>query len=72
MKKLLVNVLITKLLENIKLFYNVNGELVKGLRDNSGKIIEIFLKIAPFFKIYSTYAANYVKVLDLIKVSNKY
>ena len=58
------------LFENIETLYNVNGELMKELKQNPENVAHAFCKLAPFFKLYSVYAYNYKRALDLLQVRN--
>lgn len=60
--------LLATLAENIKMLYNVSGELVAGLKRDPDNIAEMFHKLAPFFKLYSVYAYDYIQVLTLLQV----
>lgn len=60
--------LLSSLSENIKTLYNVSGELIKELKQNSENIAGAFHKLAPFFKLYSVYAYDYEQILSLLQV----
>ncbi|KAL0103088.1 hypothetical protein PUN28_017433 [Cardiocondyla obscurior] len=66
-KKLLDHPLIVTLAENIKTLYNVSGELVAGLKHNPENIAQVFHKLAPFFKLYSVYAYDYIQILNVLQ-----
>ncbi|KAG8222268.1 hypothetical protein J437_LFUL001466 [Ladona fulva] len=51
---------------NIETIYYVNGELLNELKNNEENIAAAFLKLAPFLKLYSVYAYDYQKSLDLL------
>ncbi|KAL0103089.1 hypothetical protein PUN28_017433 [Cardiocondyla obscurior] len=68
-KKLLDHPLIVTLAENIKTLYNVSGELVAGLKHNPENIAQVFHKLAPFFKLYSVYAYDYIQILNVLQVN---
>ncbi|XP_012522558.1 FYVE, RhoGEF and PH domain-containing protein 2 [Monomorium pharaonis] len=70
-KKLLDHPLLATLAENIKTLYNVSGELVAQLKHNSDNIVEVFHKLAPFFKLYSVYAYDYTQILNLLQTSEE-
>ena len=57
----------TTLFENIETLYNVNAELLKELKQDPENIATAFFKLAPFFKLYSVYAYNYKRALDLLQ-----
>lgn len=67
-RKLLDHPLLVTLLENIKTLYNVSGELVAGLKHNPDNISQVFHRLAPFFKLYSVYAYDYTRMLNLLQV----
>lgn len=67
-RKLLDHSLLSTLSENIKTLYNVSGELIKELKEDSQNIAGAFHKLAPFFKLYSVYAYDYEQILYLIQV----
>lgn len=60
--------LLSSLSENIKTLYNVSGELIKELKQDSENIAGAFHKLAPFFKLYSVYAYDYEQILSLLQV----
>lgn len=73
-KQLLKQEFCSTLFENIETLYNVNGELLKELKDDPENIARAFNKLAPFFKLYSVYAYNYKRALELlqeIQLNNK-
>lgn len=70
-RKLLNHPLLVTLLENIKTLYNVSGELVAGIKHNPENITEVFHKLAPFFKLYSIYAYDYIQVLNLLQINQE-
>ncbi|XP_034180211.1 FYVE, RhoGEF and PH domain-containing protein 4 [Osmia lignaria lignaria] len=70
-RKLLDHSLLSTLSENIKTLYNVSGELIKELKENSQNIAGAFHKLAPFFKLYSVYAYDYEQILYLIQVKQE-
>ncbi|XP_014294343.1 FYVE, RhoGEF and PH domain-containing protein 3 [Halyomorpha halys] len=50
---------LTHLFENLESVYNVNGELLNQLRLHGEDVAGAFIKVAPFFKLYSVYAYQY-------------
>lgn len=68
-KKLLNAMSYTTLFESIETLYNVNGELLKELKQNPDNVALAFRKLAPFFKLYSVYAYNYKRALILLQVN---
>ncbi|KAL6261843.1 hypothetical protein P5V15_006930 [Pogonomyrmex californicus] len=70
-RKLLNHPLFITFSENIKMLYNVSGELVTGLKHNPINIAGIFHKLAPFFKLYSIYAYDYVQMLNLLQTNQE-
>lgn len=67
-KQLLSHNSYTTLFENIETLYNVNGELLKELKQNPENVAQAFYRLAPFFKLYSVYAYNYKRALVLLQV----
>ncbi|XP_051164499.1 putative protein tag-52 [Leptopilina boulardi] len=57
----------TTLFENIETLYNVNAELLKELKQDPENVASAFCKLAPFFKLYSVYAYNYKRALELLQ-----
>lgn len=47
--------------------YDVNGALLKELKEDSTKVAEAFCKMAPFFKLYSVYAYNYTTAMSKLQ-----
>ncbi|XP_003427547.1 FYVE, RhoGEF and PH domain-containing protein 3 [Nasonia vitripennis] len=66
-KQLLNHNAYTTLFENIETLYNVNGELLKELKQNPENVAQAFCKLGPFFKLYSVYAYNYKRALVLLQ-----
>ncbi|KAJ8670649.1 hypothetical protein QAD02_001908 [Eretmocerus hayati] len=66
-KKLLSQTAYTTLFENIDTLYNVNGELLRELKQNPENVANAFCKLAPFLKLYSVYAYNYKRALVLLQ-----
>lgn len=54
---------------NIESIYQVNGELVHQLSVQRNNVGAAFVRLAPFFKLYSMYAYDYKAVLNLLEVS---
>lgn len=48
---------------HIEMMYNLNGELLRELQDDTDRVADAFLKLAPFFRLYSVYAFDYKKAL---------
>lgn len=67
-KKLLNHTILNTLLENIKTLYNISGELIKELKEDTENISGAFYKLAPFFKLYSVYAYDYEQLSTLLQV----
>lgn len=62
----------TSLFGQIEMIYNLNGELLKELEEDLENVANAFLKLAPFFKLYSVYAFDYKNaILILQDLSNK-
>jgi hypothetical protein len=53
---------------HIETLYNVNGELLHELKHNPENIAVSFLKLAPFFKLYSVYAYDYKEAMTVLQV----
>lgn len=70
-RKLLNHSLLSSLSENIKTLYNVSGELIKELKQDSENIAGAFHKLAPFFKLYSVYAYDYEQILSLLQTKQE-
>lgn len=49
----------TILFGQIEMIYNLNTELLKNLESDLGNVGKAFLRLAPFFKLYSVYAFDY-------------
>lgn len=62
------HILLNTLLENIKTLYNISGELIKELKQDTENISGAFYKLAPFFKLYSVYAYDYEQLSTLLQV----
>lgn len=59
----------TALFGQLELIYNLNSELLTQLEENLDDLGNAFLKLAPFFKLYSVYAFDYKNSLIMIQVS---
>lgn len=49
----------TILFGQLELIHNINNELMSRLENDLDDVANAFLKLAPFFKIYSVYAFDY-------------
>lgn len=47
----------------------MNNELYHALTSEDGDVGKAFLHLAPFLKVYSSYAKNYQQAMSLILVS---
>lgn len=56
---------------NIENIYELNGALLNELKVNISNVAVAFSKMAPFFKLYSVYAYNFVEGVNRVQV-NKY
>jgi hypothetical protein len=61
----------TSLFGQLELIHNINSELLDRLETDLDDVATAFLKLAPFFKIYSVYAFDYRKSMMLLQVSNE-
>ncbi|XP_069674405.1 rho guanine nucleotide exchange factor 39-like [Periplaneta americana] len=52
---------------HIESLYNVNGELLNELKLNPEHVAASFLKLAPFFKLYSVYAYDYKEAMAVLQ-----
>lgn len=52
----------------LELIYNLNKELLERLENDLDDCANAFLKLAPFFKIYSVYAFDFKQSLILLQV----
>lgn len=52
----------------IEMIYNLNSELLKNLEDDLGNVGKAFLRLAPFFKLYSVYAFDYNRSQIVLQV----
>lgn len=57
----------TTLFGQIEIIYNLNGELLKELEMDLNNVASAFLKLAPFFKLYSVYAFDYKNALLILQ-----
>lgn len=57
----------TSLFGQIEMIYNLNGEFLKELEENLENVGKAFMKIAPFFKLYSVYAFDYKNALLILQ-----
>lgn len=53
---------------NIETIYEVNGALLDELKKDLTNVAKAFLKLAPFFKLYSVYAYDYNKAIKRLQV----
>lgn len=53
---------------SIQTIYSVNEALLKELNKGSIHVAKAFLQIAPYFKMYSTYAIGFRKTLEFLQV----
>jgi len=67
-QKLASNQVLGKLFGNVETILNVNRELLVQLHPAKENVGEVFLKTAPFLKLYSVYAFNYKNVLETLQV----
>lgn len=58
----------TILFGQIEMIYNLNKELLKSLEKDLTKVGEAFLRLAPFFKLYSVYAFDYNRSQIVLQV----
>nr|CAH7719837.1 unnamed protein product [Callosobruchus chinensis] len=54
---------------NIISIYNVNKQLLEELEKGAQNVVAAFSKIGPFLKMYSVYASEFKKVLQLLQNS---
>ncbi|XP_030372492.1 guanine nucleotide exchange factor DBS [Scaptodrosophila lebanonensis] len=57
----------TALFGQIEMIYNLNGEFLRELEANVENVSQAFLKMAPFFKLYSVYAFDYRSALFILQ-----
>ena len=56
---------------NIETIYSVNGALLEELKEHPDNVSAAFLKLAPYFKLYSLYAYEYKHIVAFLQVSGK-
>ncbi|KAK9885963.1 hypothetical protein WA026_013839 [Henosepilachna vigintioctopunctata] len=66
-RKLLNNNDYETLFGNIQTIYTVNNTLLKELYRGSTNVANAFLKIAPYFKLYSSYAIGFKNTLSTLQ-----
>lgn len=57
----------TTLFGQIEMIHNLNGEFLKELESDMDNVAKAFLKMAPFFKLYSVYAFDYRNALLVLQ-----
>lgn len=57
----------TSLFGQLELIHNINSELLSRLEADLDDVANAFLKLAPFFKIYSVYAFDYTMKMHLLQ-----
>lgn len=57
----------TNLFGQLELIHNINNELLSRLETDLDDVANAFLKLAPFFKIYSVYAFDYRNSMILLQ-----
>ncbi|EDV95919.1 rhoGEF domain-containing protein gxcJ [Drosophila grimshawi] len=57
----------TALFGQIEMIHNLNGEFLRELEANMENVAYAFLKMAPFFKLYSVYAFDYRGALFILQ-----
>ncbi|XP_062130166.1 putative protein tag-52 [Drosophila sulfurigaster albostrigata] len=57
----------TALFGQIEMIHNLNGEFLRELEANMENVAQAFLKMAPFFKLYSVYAFDYRGALFILQ-----
>lgn len=62
----------TSLFGQLELIYNINKELLNHLENDLSDVARGFIKMAPFFKLYSIFAFDYKNSLILLQVVIKY
>ncbi|XP_015521993.1 FYVE, RhoGEF and PH domain-containing protein 3 [Neodiprion lecontei] len=70
-KKIITHASYIALFGNIETIYNVNGELLRELKQDPDNVARAFYKLAPFFKLYSVYAYDYKQALMLLQGTQK-
>lgn len=56
---------------NIETLYKVNGALLEELKTNPENVAAAFLKLAPYFKLYSVYAYDYKQIVSILQEMHK-
>ena len=59
----------TTLFGQLELIHNLNKELLSHLENDLADVARGFIKLAPFFKLYSIFAFDYKSSLILLQVS---
>lgn len=62
----------TVLFGQIEMIYNLNTELLKNLEADLSNVGQAFLRLAPFFKLYSVYAFDYNRSQIVLQVKSNY
>ncbi|XP_023295636.2 putative protein tag-52 isoform X1 [Lucilia cuprina] len=57
----------TTLFGQIEMIHNLNGEFLRELESDMDNVAQAFLKMAPFFKLYSVYAFDYRNALLVLQ-----
>lgn len=57
----------TALFGQVEMIYNLNKELLNELENDLDNVSKAFLRLAPFFKLYSVYAFDYKSSLLLLQ-----
>jgi RhoGEF domain len=57
----------TNLFGQIELIYSINKEFLNRLETNHNDVATVFLKMSPFFKIYSVYAFDFKNCMVLLQ-----
>lgn len=57
----------TSLFGQIEMIYNLNGEFLKELETDLDNIAMSFVKMAPYFKLYSVYAFDYKNAILIVQ-----
>lgn len=57
----------TTLFGQIEMIHNLNGEFLRELESDMDNVAQAFLKMAPFFKLYSVYAFDYRHALLVLQ-----
>ncbi|XP_061390661.1 uncharacterized protein LOC133326000 [Musca vetustissima] len=66
-QKIIDEVSHTTLFGQIEMIHNLNGEFLKELESDMDNVAKAFLKMAPFFKLYSVYAFDYRHALLVLQ-----